>query len=76
MGWKTIDSAPRDGTRVMLYKWHEGMGWHVYGHGYWEGGDSIVSGWLSQGLSDPPGNLGLAAPTHWCAIKPPIPMER
>lgn len=25
----------------------------------------FVSGWISIGFTDPPGNLGLAHPTHW-----------
>lgn len=38
--------------------------WRVLGFGRWEQvGD--IGGWISYGFSDPPGNLGLAAPTHW-----------
>lgn len=71
MKWQTIDTAPRDGTRVMLYKFHDGLGWHVLGHGYFVGDDPVVRGWVTSGFTDPPGNLGLAAPSHWMPLPNP-----
>lgn len=66
--WQPIETAPKDGTVVYLYR--QVGDWKVRGHGYWEGG-GIVSGWITQGFYDPPGNLGLAHPTHWMPLPAP-----
>jgi hypothetical protein len=67
--WQLIESAPRDGTQVMLYK-NTGI-FKVLGFGYWEGGTSFVSGWITRGFHDVPGNLGLANPSHWMPMPSP-----
>jgi hypothetical protein len=79
-GWQTIDSAPRDGTTIMVARdMGESWGW-VRGYAYWDsvvtglayGTDPIeVAGWISHGFSDPPGELGLGHPTHWMPLPPP-----
>jgi len=68
--WHAIETAPRDGRTVLLYRYVDP--WHVIGYGYWQDIRGL-SGWLSVGFHDPPGNLGLAHPTHWAALTPPEP---
>jgi len=66
--WRDISTAPRDGTTVLLFSNKNGLGWNITGYGRWEGGDDIVSGWVSFGMIEPGGNLGLANPTHWMPL--------
>jgi hypothetical protein len=66
-GWQPIESAPKDGTHVLVYR--ELPPWRVMGTGYWCE-VAGVSGWICRGISDPPGNLGLSAPTHWMPLPP------
>jgi hypothetical protein len=67
--WLDIGSAPKDGTLVLLYRQ---MGqWDVRGYGYYEDCGSGVAGWVTTGLFEPPGNLGLAHPTHWLPLPEP-----
>lgn len=67
--WLDINSAPKDGTVVLLYRLLEP--WMVRGYGHWEDCGSGVCGWVTNGFFDPPGNLGLANPTHWMPL--PVP---
>ena len=69
--WQPIESAPKDGTTVLVGVQHEMYGF-VRGYGRFKGNPgAFVSGWISNGFSDPPGNLGLGNPTHWMPIPPP-----
>ncbi len=70
--WQPIETAPRDGTVVLLGR-DVGEPWgFVRGYGHFEGkADELISGWLSYGLYDPPGNLGLGNPTHWMPLPAP-----
>lgn len=56
--WQPIESAPRDGTRVL-----------VYGKDHTPGGVMRVVAWADHlaesELMNPP------APTHWTALPPP-----
>lgn len=61
-GWMPIETAPKDGTTVWLYV--NCQGWDVIGSGRWVETFGIT-GWIAQGITDPPGNLGLANPSHW-----------
>ena len=71
-GWRTIDSAPKDGTDVLLCVWQEdGYGeidvgsWGFIEKSDWYGSDVI--GWLS--------NYGrIEEPTHWMPL-PSSPMN-
>lgn len=67
--WQPITTAPKDGTAVLLYR-QCGI-WRVRGYGRWEDGPGQISGWISYGFYEPPGNLGLAAPTHWMPLPDP-----
>jgi len=69
--WRDISTAPKDGTTVLLFSNKNGLGWNITGYGRWEGGDDIVSGWVSFGMIEPGGNLGLASPTHWMPLPSP-----
>lgn len=69
-GWLPIDSAPKDGTTVLLYSNKNGLGWDVVGYGRYEK-LGIIEGWISGGFSETPGNLGLAHPTHWMPLPTP-----
>lgn len=70
--WRPIASAPKDGTTIIIGRWSDIFGF-VMGYAYWEGGDSKISGWISQGFCQTTGNLGLGAPTHWQPL--PVPPE-
>lgn len=76
-GWRTIDSAPRDGTRIVIAKnMGEPWGW-VRGIGGYERARGI-EGWIAFcGFNDVPGVLGLAEPTHWQPLpEPPSPITK
>lgn len=60
--WQPIETAPLDGTRVLLFRYL--APWFITGWGYWIRG----IGWRAHGFFDPPGDLGLNAPTHWKPI--------
>lgn len=70
--WQPIDTAPKDGTTVILGRDMGDFGF-VRGYGNFDGKEgSFVSGWISHGFSRVHGNLGLAHPTHWMPLpKPP-----
>jgi len=68
-GWRDIATAPRDGTRIYVAKLDDTFGW-VRGISRWVDFKGI-SGWVSMGLYDPPGDLGLARPTHWLPLPEP-----
>lgn len=66
MEWKTIDSAPRDGTWLLLYWPH----WfHTPVTGYYDtrgwGGGNV--GWYSDRMTHADG----VEPTHWMPLPPP-----
>lgn len=64
--WRPIETAPKDGTVVLLFK--HSMDFKIRGYGYWEGGDAFVSGWISKGFDETFGNLGLGNPSHWMPL--------
>lgn len=76
--WQPIETAPRDGTQIVLakYDWAHGLGAMfpriddelMYGLwwltvGYWS------DKWLNWNDGIEPS--GLASPTHWMALPPP-----
>lgn len=65
--WQSIETAPRDGRWVQLFV--RCAGFNVVGCGYWV--HDLGGNWITRGYSDPPGNLGLARPTHWRPLPPP-----
>lgn len=72
--WQPIETAPKDGTTILIGRDMRDFGF-VRGYGRFEGTDgAYISGWVSSGFIDPPGNLGLAHPTHWMPL-PPAPQE-
>lgn len=74
--WRPIESAPKDGTVILVCRHMGEWGW-VRGTAYWEDVRGI-SGWISRGLREPIGNLGLAAPSHWRPYPSPpaLPAEK
>jgi len=69
-GWRTIDSAPRDGTHILMHgeqNYHEGVrfGGAVTVSGYW---DAIDEAWCSTGST---WTGPFYAPTHWQPLPPP-----
>ena len=70
-GWRPIETAPMDGTTVIVGRDMGSFGF-VRGYGRFEGKPgSFISGWVCNGFTDPPGNLGLGAPTHWMPLPAP-----
>ena len=67
--WQPISTAPRDGTPILIARKDETFGW-VRGWATWVDVRGI-SGWLSHGFCEIPGNLGLAHPTHWMPLPEP-----
>lgn len=67
--WQPIATAPRDGTMIVVAVHFDPWGW-VLGTGRWVDFRGI-NGWMTRGFADPPGNLGLAHPTHWQPLPPP-----
>jgi hypothetical protein len=68
-GWRLIESAPKDGTPVLVARHHVDFGW-VRGWAHWEDVRGI-SGWISRGFFEVVSNLGLAHPTHWQPLPAP-----
>lgn len=69
MEWQPIETAPKDGTPVIITRHDETWGW-VLGWGEYFQQGKIV-GWVSRGFREPPGELGLAHPTHWMPLPEP-----
>lgn len=71
MEWQPIETAPKDGTTVIIGRDMGDFGF-VRGYGRFDGKDgSFLSGWISHGFSEYHGNLGLAHPTHWMPLPEP-----
>lgn len=71
MEWQPIETAPRNGTVVLLGREMEGFGF-VRGYGHFEGRPgAFLSGWISHGFDPVVSNLGLASPTKWMPLPPP-----
>ena len=74
--WQPIETAPKDGTRVLLFIPHIG---HMIQIGYWwetetrEYGKVVRSraGWYWGQMSLGPLSDDGPLPTHWMAIPPP-----
>ncbi len=64
--WLTIDTAPKDGTRVILFHKPE-----MIGIGYWgRNGHYNPLGWLTHSSSG--GYINhIDQPTHWMPLPPP-----
>lgn len=74
-GWLPVQSAPMDGTVVLVGRFMGEPWGFVYGAGYYFSKNG-AEGWICRGLRDPPGELGLGNPTHWQPIPPPPASER
>lgn len=72
--WRLIETAPKDGTVILVAR-DMGEPWDwVLGHARWVDDSQAwvkVAGWIAKGFGDPPGELGLAHPTHWTHLPPP-----
>jgi len=68
--WQPIDSAPKDGTRVLTFA-HE-YGHDVWGLGYWFIGTDGSKGWIAHSFWSHPGYAsGSFEPTHWMPLPAP-----
>lgn len=67
--WQPIESAWRDGRPIIVARHDPTFGW-VRGWSRWVDVHGI-SGWISHGFFEIPGELGLAHPTHWQEIPAP-----
>lgn len=75
-GWRTIDSAPKDGTWIIAWdgskvapaSWTDDTGDFGSGDIGWCYGDTHWGGVLYEGI-----NLMVAQPTHWQPLPPPPP---
>lgn len=71
MKWRPISEAPRDGTTIIVGRDMGDFGF-VSGTAYFKGSPgTFVSGWIARGFTDPPGELGLAHPSHWMPLPEP-----
>lgn len=71
MEWMPIETAPRDGTTIIVGRDMGNFGF-VRGYAHYAGTPgSFVSGWISRGFTDPPGELGLAHPDLWMPLPSP-----
>ncbi len=70
--WMPIESAPKDGTPIQVARWMEVFdGIWVRGWAHWETLPGVGGAWISHGYFEPPGELGLAHPTHWQPLPDP-----
>ena len=78
MEWKTIETAPKDGTRILVVNRDEGydkeVGYRTYssdiGVASWEKGLGLSMGWISTSCCD---GVSCFEPTHWMPLpKPPM----
>ena len=71
--WQPIETAPQDGRTVIVGADMGEFGF-VRGTAHFAGTPgSFISGWIARGFTDPPGELGLAHPTHWMPLPAPPP---
>lgn len=69
-GWKTNESAPKDGRFVLVAKVHSlGYSWGVAQYER----QGTIEGWVSKGYGIF-GELGLGHPDYWMAV-PPLPTK-
>lgn len=64
--WQTIETAPMDGTEVILFYPHYLNGGFVTAGYFSVGGGDYVSHWYSDLV-----NGGASPPTHWMPLPPP-----
>lgn len=64
-GWRSMDSAPRDGTRVLL--WYEELEPHTI-QGQWDADFGWVDVWNADKIE---GDSGSIWPTHWQPLPSP-----
>lgn len=73
--WRPISEAPRDGTLIIVGRNMGNFGF-VRGTAYYENSGNGIEGWIARGFSEPPGELGLAHPTHWMPLPQPPEEEK
>lgn len=61
--WLPIETAPKDGTPVIVARHNDTFGW-VRGWSHWVDVRGIA-GWISHGFFEVPDEPGLGHPTHW-----------
>lgn len=60
--WQPIETAPRDGTVVLVFR--ECQDWPVRGYGRWVAAYEIDD-WICRGFHGIQGDMTFSAPTHW-----------
>lgn len=73
--WRTIDSAPKDGTWILVYEaqdGHDDPSVHVvqWGQPEWGGGDLT---WVTMALGPNPDTYNPHPVTHWMSLPSPPP---
>lgn len=69
MTWQPIETAPKDGTTILITREMEMFGW-VRGYATYQTISGIGGGWVSHGFGVF-GELGLGNPTHWMPLPDP-----
>jgi hypothetical protein len=77
MNWQTIDTAPKDGSPILVYTPTDGVVVSWWFIGAYVGRDGIVDGWYSGTHDDSPRAyhdypmLPSEIPTHWMPLPEP-----
>ena len=70
--WQPISSAPKDGTRIMVYACAHNRHWFGSGY-YFKGVPGDGEGWIAHSFYTAPENdsSGSFQPTHWMPLPAP-----
>lgn len=75
-GWRTIDSAPRDGTKILIAEpvnEEHAMNQHAIYAAWWDEGDAIWTDYAVKSFGYE--EVQSYSPTHWMPLPPP-PQDR
>ena len=73
MTWQPIETAPKDGKRVLVYAWQDGVS--LLGVGFWVQPRTLaeLGGWICRTLPEQDVDGTFSDPTHWMPLPAPPP---